>query len=265
MIQCPNCGSNLDEGLVCKACEQKFSVIDDVYFLFDSKISEKEWKWDTRILSREFRQDLQTAYRNSLSDEVKEAQEVWWQVAEKKLSEISGVVVDVATGLGTMLEKIITLPVKMIISTDVDPNVLLSTKTELDERFDRKAIYVASDAKHMAIKDNSADYVVSFAGTNNIPEPAKALHEFYRILKPGGKIVLMSVFVDEGTPTDMATKERDIDVAYVKLRFENALKSVGFRNLEITEASKAIWNENEMDSFPIAGDVVHYSIVEAQK
>jgi malonyl-CoA O-methyltransferase len=38
--------------------------------------------------------------------------------------------------------------------------------------------------------DNTFDYVVSSEVIEHTPEPYKALHEIYRVLKPGGKMVL---------------------------------------------------------------------------
>lgn len=44
--------------------------------------------------------------------------------------------------------------------------------------------------KKIAIKDNTADYVVAFAFFEHIDHPKEILAECYRILKPGGKIIL---------------------------------------------------------------------------
>lgn len=44
--------------------------------------------------------------------------------------------------------------------------------------------------KKIAIKDNTADYVVAFAFFEHIDHPKEILAEAYRILKPGGKVIL---------------------------------------------------------------------------
>lgn len=44
--------------------------------------------------------------------------------------------------------------------------------------------------KKIAIQDNTADYVVAFAFFEHIDHPKEILAEAYRIVKPGGKIIL---------------------------------------------------------------------------
>lgn len=44
--------------------------------------------------------------------------------------------------------------------------------------------------KKIALKDQTADYVVAFAFFEHIDHPQEILAEAYRILKPGGKIIL---------------------------------------------------------------------------
>lgn len=47
-----------------------------------------------------------------------------------------------------------------------------------------------SDIQSMPLPDNSFDTVLSFEVIEHVPDPRKALAEVYRVLKPGGKLVM---------------------------------------------------------------------------
>lgn len=71
----------------------------------------------------------------------------------------------------------------------VDP---LIEKSLFDEFKNHQVINIVNKPvdKKISIKDNTADYVVAFAFFEHIDHPKEILAECYRILKPGGKIIL---------------------------------------------------------------------------
>lgn len=265
VLKCPSCGEGLNEELRCTGCGKKFSTREGVYILIDRKLSKIEWRWDRRILSKKYRAEIMEGYIKLLSEKVREAQQEWWDASVPKINAVSGVVVDIATGLGIMLEKLLKGSIDFAIATDIDPNVLLSTKREFDQKLDKKAFYLATDVKHMALADEIADYVTSFAGTDNISDTEQVIREMYRILKPGGKVILMSSFADEQTPTADLAEEYGFLEAFIKEKFLEILRNIGFKNIEIVDASSTVWEENKMDIFPIPGDTIYYSVIEAEK
>lgn len=265
ILQCPRCGDRVDEELRCTGCNKKYTSREGVHILIDKKASRIEWTWDRRILAKKYRDEIRKGYIKLLSDEIRHAQEEWWNAVIPKIDQISGTVVDMATGLGIMLEKLLSRPIDMAIATDIDPNVLLSTKREFDKIIEKKAFYLATDVKRIALKDEMCDFVTSFAGTNNITDTAEVVREMHRILKPGGKAIIMSSFVDEDTPTAELAEEYGLLESFLRDRFLNILDSTGFKEIEMIEASSTIWEENKMDIFPIAGDRVYYAVLETRK
>jgi len=62
------------------------------------------------------------------------------------------------------------------------------------ENWDNLKLDIISDITSIPITDNSFDAIMCVEVFEHIPEPAKAVKEFYRILKPGGKLILTVPF-----------------------------------------------------------------------
>lgn len=265
LLSCPVCGNDLDVDLKCMFCNREFSTREGVFILIDRETSGMEWRWDRRILSQKYRQDVLRGYERLISPEVRKARELWWKRTIPLISALQGTVLDLATGLGMMLEKLLTLTDTTVIATDIDPNVLLSTKRDNEMRSLRKAVYVASDAKHLALKGSSVDHVTSFAGINNIIDPDEVVSELYRVLRPGGTGIIMASFVNEDTPSAELAEDYGFLDAYIHEKFTGMIVDSGLTILEDVGASRVIWKENEMDVFPMGGDMVYYHTIEVQK
>lgn len=63
---------------------------------------------------------------------------------------------------------------------------------------------VVGDARHIPFADGSADAVLCTQVIEHIPEPAPVLQDIWRILKPGGKLILSvpGIFPQHGYPGD---------------------------------------------------------------
>ncbi len=258
MLACPVCGNNVDKDLICSFCHRKYSSREGVYIMIDPDTSGMEWKWDRRISSQKYRKEVMDGYERLISPEIRKAHGKWWESTLPELSNVTGAVLDLATGLGMMLEQVLKRTSANVIATDIDPNVLLSTKRSFEDNEFRKAFYLATDIKHMALKEGLMDFVTSFAGVNNITDTDLVMAELYRVMKPGGTAILMTSFVDEGTRTaDLAEDYGFLD-AYIHDRFMALAEETGFELEKDIRASSVVWKENEMDIFPIDGDTVYF-------
>ena len=92
-------------------------------------------------------------------------------------------------------------PDATVIISDLSPTVVREWKSFLDKSLDSPNIYYAAfDFCNMPFKDNSIDIISDGGGIGNCEGiKAKALKEAFRVLKPGGKLVTSTGFVNKET------------------------------------------------------------------
>lgn len=121
----------------------------------------------------------------------------------KQIASCDGVILEIGTGPGGgyMPYVLKANPDATIIISDLSPTVVSEWKRFLDKTVDSPNLYYAAfDFCNMPFKDNSIDIISDRGGIGNcVGEKAKALKEAYRVLKPGGKMISSTGFVNKET------------------------------------------------------------------
>jgi len=109
------------------------------------------------------------------------------------------------------------------------------------------------NASEMPFGDDTFDYLLCRAAFKNFSEPVRALKEMHRVLKPGGRALIidlrgdasnesigkavdeMKVGVVNGFITKMTFRFMLLKRAYTKAEFEEMIGETGFREVEIRE------------------------------
>jgi len=122
---------------------------------------------------------------------------IWKREFLKQIPDFSGKLLDVAAGSGDISlgyyqrarDKGIS-PQK--ITSDVNPDMLKHAKSKsIDKNILTGIDFAAADATALPFEDESFDYVTIAFGIRNVPEIEKALGEFKRVLKKGGKFLCL--------------------------------------------------------------------------
>src|SRR5437763_11345173 len=101
-----------------------------------------------------------------------------------------GVAVDVGCGPGNVTSALAaaTAPDGLAIGVDISEAMLArAVRAEASSSVG----FVRADAQRLPLRDEVADGVVSLAALQLIPDPAAALAEMVRILRPGGRLAVM--------------------------------------------------------------------------
>lgn len=121
----------------------------------------------------------------------------------REIASCNGIILEIGAGPGGgyMPYVLRANPDAAVIISDLSPTVVREWKRFLDKALDSPSIYYAVfDFCNMPFRDNSIDLISDGGGIGNCEgEKAKALKEAFRVLKPGGKLVTSTGFVNRET------------------------------------------------------------------
>ncbi|TNE82514.1 MAG: class I SAM-dependent methyltransferase, partial [Gammaproteobacteria bacterium] len=113
--------------------------------------------------------------------------------------ELSGVrtghqVLDIAGGTGDLTMKFSDLvgPTGKVVLADINASMLQVGRSRLTDRgYAGNIEYVQADAEHLPFPDNSFNAVSIAFGLRNVTDKDQALRDMTRVLKPGGKLMVL--------------------------------------------------------------------------
>lgn len=115
-----------------------------------------------------------------------------WRRAAVRLADPSGAdeVLDAACGTGDLARAFAAAGARRVVGLDFTPEMLALARAK--PPVGRCAIeYVEGDAMNLPFADASFDIVSIAFGIRNVSDPGRALREFRRVLRPGGRLVIL--------------------------------------------------------------------------
>ena len=100
-------------------------------------------------------------------------------------------VLDIACGTGDVGFEILKHYQIQLINMDISDKMLEIAKKKAQEKKLVPIQFIQGDAIEIFLDDNSVDYLTISYGFRNISNHDKALKEFYRVLKPGGRLGIL--------------------------------------------------------------------------
>ena len=106
-------------------------------------------------------------------------------------------VVEVGSGPGFTTEQLCTLlPNSEITTVELDPFMVQQAQAYLKDKGGDRVNFMQASITETGLPDNSFDFVFARLIFQHIPEPVAAAKEMRRILKPGGKLVIVDTDAD---------------------------------------------------------------------
>jgi demethylmenaquinone methyltransferase / 2-methoxy-6-polyprenyl-1,4-benzoquinol methylase len=110
-------------------------------------------------------------------------------------------ILDVATGTGDFAIQALTLNPQQIIGIDISEGMLEVGRKKLKgQKLDGKIELHKGDSENIPFEENKFDAVTVAFGVRNFENLEKGLQEIRRVLKPGGKVVILEFSRPGGFP-----------------------------------------------------------------
>ncbi len=118
---------------------------------------------------------------------------VWRKKAVKMLKKDNPkLILDIATGTGDFAIEALALNPDKIIGVDISEGMLAEGRKKMKRRgLDQKIEMQLGDSEGLLFEDNKFDAVIVSFGVRNFENLEKGLADMYRVLKPGGKTVIL--------------------------------------------------------------------------
>ncbi len=113
--------------------------------------------------------------------------------------ELSGVrhgqrVLDLASGTGDLAARFAGLvgPEGLVVMSDINASMLEQGRARMiDQGIAGNLDYAQINAEALPFPDNSFDCISIAFGLRNVTDKQQALHEMYRVLRPGGRVLIL--------------------------------------------------------------------------
>jgi len=113
-------------------------------------------------------------------------------------------VVDVGSGAGidSLIAAKMVAPNGQVIGVDMTPAMLETARTSAREAGSGHVEFREGLAESLPVPDGWADVVISNGVLNLVPDKLAALQEMARVLKPGGRLQIGDILVQQAVPED---------------------------------------------------------------
>jgi len=172
---------------------------------------------------------------------------IWRKNTIRQIDRTNNIrILDVATGTGDLAIEAAKLKPEEIVGVDISEKMLEIAKKKVNERkLSVPVSFQIAPAENLSFEDGSFDFVTVAFGVRNFEDLQKGLEEMRRVLKPGGKVIILEF----SKPGNFFLKS----IYY--FYFRNILPLIGRM---VSKSSFAYtYLPDSVDDFPYGNDFLH--------
>jgi SAM-dependent methyltransferase len=149
-------------------------------------------------------------------------------------------VVDLGSGGGIdcLLAGHAVAPEGSVIGVDFAPEMIERATANAALAVLPNVTFVQGEIEALPLPDTSVDVVISNGVPNLSPRKARVFAEAYRVLRPGGRLVVVDLMLDHDLPTEIRTSPVAwagcLSGALSEIDFYKGVRRAGFRDVSIT-------------------------------
>jgi SAM-dependent methyltransferase len=150
-------------------------------------------------------------------------------------------VVDLGSGAGfdCFLAARAVGPKGRVIGVDMTPEMIEKARGNAEKGKYRNVEFRLGEIENLPVADNTADVIISNCVINLVPDKGRAFKEAFRILKPGGRLMVSDIVLLKALPAavqkSVAAYIGCLSGASIKGDYLKAIRAAGFRQVEILE------------------------------
>jgi len=126
-----------------------------------------------------------------------------------------------------------------VIGVDMTPEMLEKAKENAQKGNFSNVEFRLGEIENLPVADGAIDIIISNCVINLAPDKDRVFSEAFRVLKPGGRIMVSDIVLTKELPdfikNNMAAYVGCISGAIIKDNYLNAIKKAGFRDVKIID------------------------------
>lgn len=83
-----------------------------------------------------------------------------------------------------------------MIAVEIDPILVLRAKHQLQDKIAKRLQIIEGSVMDTGLKESCFDFAVARLLFQHLPDPSRAVKDILRVLKPGGKLVIIDIDQD---------------------------------------------------------------------
>ncbi|MFX0015988.1 MAG: arsenite methyltransferase [Promethearchaeota archaeon] len=126
-----------------------------------------------------------------------------------------------------------------VIGIDMTPEMIDKARNNARQNKYHTVEFRLGEIEHLPLADNSVDVIVSNCVINLSPDKSQVFRDAYRVLKPGGRLVVSDIVLNHEFP-EVVKKALDmpgcVSRAWIKEDYLGVIEAAGFERAELLEA-----------------------------
>lgn len=125
-----------------------------------------------------------------------------------------------------------------IIGIDMTPEMIDKARENARKSSHSNVEFRLGEIENLPVADSTADAIISNCVINLTPNKKKVFEEAFRVLKPGGRIMISDIVLTKELPEAVkkgAHPTSCVQGAIMKDKYVETIRKTGFQNVEITE------------------------------
>jgi len=126
-----------------------------------------------------------------------------------------------------------------VIGVDMTPEMIAKARENAQKSNYNNVEFRLGEIEHLPVADNSVDIIISNCVINLVPDKRSAFAEIFRVLKPGGRLMISDIVLLQELPdvvkNSAAAYVGCISGALMKDDYLKTIRKVGFEDVQIVE------------------------------